>query len=83
MIFVKCPHCNIMIEIIELNCKIFRCGIYKNNFQQIDPHMSENECNELLKNDSIFGCSKPFMIIVKQNDSTNNIEYESIICDYI
>ena len=86
MIFVKCPHCNIMIEVIELNCKIFRCGIYKNGFQQIDPHMPKDACEELVKNDSIFDCGKPFMVIEKDKDKVDLesvIEYESIVCDYI
>ena len=34
---IECPHCKIMIEIIELRCRIFRCGIMKNNFTQINP----------------------------------------------
>ena len=33
---IECPYCKIMIEILELRCKIFRCGIMKNNFKQID-----------------------------------------------
>ena len=41
--FVTCPHCNITIEVLELNCQIFRCGIYKNTLEQINPHMSINE----------------------------------------
>ena len=28
--FCPYPDCNIPIEIIEINCPIFRCGIYKN-----------------------------------------------------
>lgn len=84
MIFIKCPHCNTMIEVIELNCKIFRCGIYKNNFEQIDPHLNKEECDRLYNNGLIYGCSKPFMVIVKINDEDNlKIEYDSVICDYI
>lgn len=84
MIFIKCPHCNIMIEVIELNCKIFRCGIYKKGFQQIDPHMPKDACDALVKSESIFGCGKPFMVIEKDKiDSESIAEYESIVCDYI
>ena len=75
--FINCPHCNITIEIIELNCKIFRCGIFKNNLKQIDPHLSKNKCDELINNNLIYGCGKPFKV-----DIINN-EYISIICDYI
>ena len=62
MSIVQCPHCSIYIEIIELNCKIFRCGIYKYNGLQINPHMSETECTFLIKTNAIYGCSKPFRI---------------------
>jgi hypothetical protein len=78
-IIVKCPNCNqyVYINIKELNCHIFRHGIYKHNFKQIDPHLNKNECDKLFNNKLIYGCGKPFKII---ND--NNI-YKSIICDYI
>ena len=35
MIIINCPHCNQCIEVIELNCKIFRCGVFKKNMKQI------------------------------------------------
>ncbi len=75
--FINCPHCEITIEILELNCKIFRCGILKNNLKQIDPHLKKHQCDELKKKDLIFGCGKPFMV-----DLINN-KYECRICDYI
>lgn len=43
------PDCNIGVEIIEINCAIFRCGIYKNNGTQINPHLSKEECDKLKK----------------------------------
>lgn len=72
--YVNCPHCNILIEVLQLNCKIFRCGIYKNTFQQIDPHLPKKVCDELKSKDLIYGCGKPFFV---------NENYESIVCDYI
>lgn len=63
MNIIQCPHCNIFIEILELNCKIFRCGIYKHNFQQINPHMPLNECVQLITTNAIYGCGKPFKLI--------------------
>ena len=74
---INCPHCQGLIIVIKLNCHIFRHGIYKNNGQQINPHAPKNVCDELVKNDLIFGCGKPFLI-KKEKD-----EYVSIICDYI
>jgi hypothetical protein len=60
--FVCCPHCDITIEIIELNCRIFRCGILKSNGQQIDPHLSKKYCDWLVERNEIYGCGKPFKV---------------------
>ena len=74
-IIIECPHCNLLIIIYknELNCKIFRHGIYKNTLEQINPHLNKNECDYLYENNLIFGCGKPFKII--------NFKAEK--CDYI
>ena len=71
---INCPHCNQLIIIIELNCRIFRCGIYKNNFEQINPHSNKSICDELIINNLIYGCGKPFRI-----DNNNKV----LICEYI
>ena len=49
--FFNCPHCNqeVIVGIKELNCAIFRHAIYKNNYQQVDPHLQKDECEKLLK----------------------------------
>lgn len=60
LLFV-CPTCNIMIEITALNCGIFRCGIYKDDGLQINPHMNKEECDKI--KDDIYGCGNPFQII--------------------
>ena len=70
---MNCPHCNISIIIEEVNCAIFRCGIYKNTFLQIDPHLPKEECDLLKSNDLIYGCGKPFQL-------NNN---QLIKCEYI
>ena len=49
---MECPHC----KIVEVNCAIFRCGIYK----QIPPHLSK-ECDAIV--DKIYGCGKPFCLV--------------------
>ena len=67
---VYCPWCKIPIEVIELNCAIFRCGYYKNSFTQIMPHLSQQECDKLL--DKIYGCGKPFRIM---NGKIEKCEY--------
>ena len=76
-IIVSCPHCNKPIVILELNCKIFRHAVLKESGNQINPHTSKVDCDELIKNDKIYGCGKPFRII-----QDNNI-YKAIDCDYI
>lgn len=57
---LKCPHCGITIEVVALNCGIFRCGIYKKTGVQIDPHLSKEECDKIK---DIWGCGKPFQYI--------------------
>ena len=75
-IIVQCPHCNQYIEVIELNCKIFRCGILKSDFSQINPHSSKEDCDKMKKEDAIYGCGKPFLVKLEE-------EYVAISCDYI
>ena len=40
-IIIDCPHCNCPMEIIQLNCRIFRHGILRSNGTQIGPHSSK------------------------------------------
>jgi hypothetical protein len=74
LLIIECPHCQQSIEVLALNCRIFRCGVFKNTNQQIDPHLNEVECKNLKNNDLIYGCGKPFQIT--DNNSV-------IICGYI
>ena len=75
--YIECPHCDGYVRIEELNCCIFRHGIYKNTNEQIDPHASKEICDALVKNGEIYGCGKPF-IIKKINNN-----YHALKCDYI
>ena len=63
MLLIKCPHCNINIEIIEINCAIFRCGITKEGYNQLPPHSDKKLCDYYIYNDLIYGCGKPFKIV--------------------
>ena len=76
--YIVCPHCSTMIEVVKLNCRIFRCGIYKSTGKQIDPHLAKPICDQLARDDLIYGCGKPFQI-VELPDGKNVVE----ICDYI
>ncbi len=68
-IFLSCPHCGGMVEIEQINCGIFRHGIYKSG-EQIPPHDPQKDYGE-----TIWGCGKPF----KYESNTNNL----VICEYI
>jgi len=76
-LIVSCPHCNEPIIIEQLNCCIFRHGIFKTTGLQICPHSSKELCEYYTNNNLIFGCGNPFKIIKHNN------EYKAIICDYI
>ena len=78
-ITIECPNCQQMVQVFikEFNCKIFRHGIYKNNLKQIDPHLPKKECDKLVEKQLIYGCGKPFKIIIEENN------YKVKICDYI
>ena len=54
-IILECPHCNGVIIVLEkqLNCKIFRHGIFKKNGNQIDPHLKKDECEMLMRDKKI------------------------------
>jgi hypothetical protein len=79
-IFVSCPHCEELILIYknEINCAIFRHGVKKSNLKQINPHLPKDVCDILARNNQIYGCGKPFKLIIN-----NDEEYTAIKCDYI
>ena len=73
-LIINCPHCKQLIIIEQLNCRIFRCGIYKSSGEQINPHLNKIICDELSSNNLIYGCGKPFKI-------DDNLKI--LVCDYI
>ncbi len=62
MLLVHCPHCQQLIEILAINCAIFRCGIYRQTGEQLPPHLSKEECDRVAEQQLIFGCGKPFRV---------------------
>ena len=76
---LQCPNCNLFVTINkkEINCAIFRHGVYKKDFKQINPHLDKINCDLLVKNNLIFGCGAPFKIILTDG------EYSLIPCEYI
>ena len=79
-LILKCPSCNniVIINKKDINCSIFRHGVFKNNNKQIDPHASKEICDKLVKESKIYGCGKPFKLIKNEK----NI-YSAVKCDYI
>jgi len=76
MNLVQCPHCQQWIDIVELNCRIFRCGIFISNGQQIPPHASKEECDRI--QGEIYGCGRPFRV-----DPCADGSYVATVCGYI
>jgi hypothetical protein len=76
--FFNCPNCQdeIIVQKNELNCKIFRHAIYKHNFEQVDPHLNFESCEQLKKSNLVYGCCKPFEIIYKDN------KLMAVTCEY-
>lgn len=57
---LECPHCRVSVVIDAANCGIFRCGVYRDNYTQVNPHLSKEECAALAG--LIWGCGKPFRL---------------------
>ena len=76
-LFVVCPHCQHFVEILEINCAIFRHAVFKQTGQQLNPHASKEECDRLTEQGQVYGCGKPFQIV------TNNGTHEAVECGYI
>lgn len=76
-IILSCPHCDDFVLIEQLNCCIFRHGILKKSNKQINPHAPKELCDYYIRNNKIYGCGKPYKIIIENN------KYKAIKCDYI
>jgi hypothetical protein len=73
-----CPHCGnlVFVYLQELNCKIFRHGVYKSTYLQMNPHETRENCEDLVAREEIIGCGKPFEI------QFANGEYSLQPCEY-
>tara|TARA_B100000963_G_scaffold627_1_gene505 strand:- start:636 stop:881 length:246 start_codon:yes stop_codon:yes gene_type:complete len=78
-IYINCPHCKQVIEVLksQFNCKIFRHGVFKDTYTQIDPHLPKVQCDKLVAENKIYGCGKPFRLVIEGN------KFKTEICDYI
>lgn len=79
-IVFECPHCKTMcrVEFKHFNCKIFRCGVHKKTRISINPHGSKEYCDNLVKKDLIYGCAKPFRIIVEEKSKEEILKQKII-----
>jgi len=74
------PHCDEHILIEKINCAIFRHAVIKTNGNQLNPHSNKTICDNLILNNAIYGCGKPFKVIknpeyiIKTNIDNNNKE---------
>jgi hypothetical protein len=77
---LECPHCKqtFIVNTNEINCGIFRHAVYKKDMKPINPHESETNCNKLVEEDLVYGCTKPFKI---STSSDNKFIVEP--CEYI
>jgi hypothetical protein len=82
---IQCPHCDMCIEVVKLNCRIFRHGVYKRTGKQIPPHLDKPTCDRLFETGQIYGCGKPFKIEeVNHSDlNLNALKLQAFKCDYI
>lgn len=76
---VECPHCQCSVLIFqnEINCAIFRHGVYRHSLEQINPHLPKDECEELVKDSAILGCGKPFKL------HKNGDKWKALVCGYM
>ena len=79
----SCPHCELLICVKrnEINCGIFRHGVYIKSGLQINPHLCQRECEDLYNSNSIYGCGKPFRVSINNNGGEVGVVLEK--CDYI
>lgn len=73
MSIITCPNCYIPILIEAINCKVFRCGMFRINGEPINPHANKNECEYYINNNIIYGCGSPFYY-----DGIN----DPVLCEY-
>ena len=76
-LYIECPQCGYMVEIMQINCGIFRHGVFKSNNKQLNPHSPKDICDQVSNDELIYGCGKPFKL------ENVNGTYIATKCDYI
>lgn len=85
----QCPNCGgiVQVEQGQLNCRIFRHGYFfvktgpKSDelvlTTQMNPHESKEVCDQLVQDNKVIGCAKPFRVV--ERDGLKIVE----TCGYI
>lgn len=78
-----CPHCGFLIQVLrnETACCIFRHAVYRRDGSQFPPHASEELCETAVSDELVYGCAKPFKLVLNPHDSDTPGFVE--ICEYI
>lgn len=72
-IVLSCPHCHGGFIVERIQCGIFRHAILKSNGALVDPHASQAALEQLINQNLLLGCGKPFRYAGGKPE----------ICDYI
>ena len=67
----QCPHCDAWMEIIQLNCKIFRHGM-------LNPHAPKPVCDAYRADPRKPGCGGPFRVLADKDG-----QLKVVPCGYI
>jgi hypothetical protein len=62
-VVVQCPHCEDWIFIEQINCNVFRHGVFIISGQPIPPHSPKSDCDMWKETGAIYGCGKPFTLV--------------------
>uniref|UniRef100_A0A6C0K3D0 Uncharacterized protein n=1 Tax=viral metagenome TaxID=1070528 RepID=A0A6C0K3D0_9ZZZZ len=81
---LSCPHCQewMYIEKKDVNCAIFRHAVFRATMEPIPPHSSREECERLVSQNAVYGCAKPFRVVLSKTP-VHNDDFVAEICDYI
>jgi len=71
---IACPHCHEPIEIVALNCGIFRHGYLTSTRQQLNSHATKEIIATYRETGVLIGCGEPFRV---------NEDHSVEMCDYV
>jgi thioester reductase-like protein len=69
------------VKVSELNCTIFRCGIYVADGKQISQHMTRDAAMALVKSGLVIGCGNQYQIVYHNNPNKDLVHYVAEKCE--